>query len=66
MDETNFNSRITAELTRASLLNIYNRLDDEETPHAIRVRKVANLRQVIIYCDAEHINYFDKILRDEI
>lgn len=45
---------------------IYLRLEDEATPHAVRVSKCRPyIKRVTIYCDAENVAYFNTIVADE-
>lgn len=62
MNENEFNSRISAELEADQLRRIYDRLEDEATPHAVRVRKGEQHKEIIIYCDANSVAYFNAII----
>lgn len=59
-------SSINVELSAERLHELYKRLEDEATPHAVRVRKAAQgVRQITIYCDAENVAYFNTIVGNE-
>lgn len=67
MDEKDFNSRVTAEVAAERMQKIYLCLEDEATPHAMRVNKCRPYaRRVTIYCDAENAAYFKNMLDNEI
>lgn len=67
MDEKDFNSRVTAEVAAERMQKIYMRLEDEATPHAMRVSKCRPyVRRVTIYCDADNTAYFQNMLDNEI
>lgn len=56
---------VKAEVPAASIGKLYARLDDEATPHSLRVKKVrAGVRGVIINCQITAARYFERILRD--
>lgn len=66
MDEKDFNSKVTAEVPAEFMQKIYLRLEDEATPHAVRVSKChPYIKRVTIYCDAENVAYFNTIVADE-
>lgn len=49
------------------LHRLYDRLDDEATPYALRVGKGENhLKAITIYCDGKDVDYFTNILNNEI
>lgn len=46
---------------------MFDRLDDEATPYALRVGKGENhLKAITIYCDGKDVDYFTNILNNEI
>lgn len=56
---------VKAELPVAAIGKLYARLDDEATPHSLRVKKVrAGVRGVIINCQITAARYFERILRE--
>lgn len=56
---------VKAELPVAAIGKLYARLDDEATPHSLRVKKVrAGVRGVIINCQITTARYFERILRE--
>lgn len=56
---------VKAEVPAASIGKLYARLDDEATPHSLRVKKVrAGVRGVIINCQITAARYFERILRE--
>lgn len=60
MNEKEFDSKIVTEISADTLRKLYDRLDDEATPHAVRVCKAAPcVKRVTIYCDAENVAYFN-------
>lgn len=60
-------SSIPAQVTSEQLHRLYDRLDDEVTPYALRVGKGENhLKAITIYCDAENVAYFQNIIDHEI
>lgn len=66
MYEKDFNSSITAEVPAERMQKIYMRLEDEATPHAMRVSKCRpRTKRVTIYCDAENVAYFNTIVVNE-
>lgn len=66
MEEKEFNSSITAEVAAEVMRKIYARLEDEATPHAVRVGKCRpHTKRVTIYCDAKNVEYFNRIVADE-
>lgn len=57
---------VTAEVAPDLMRKIYDRLESEATPHAVRVSKCRPyIKQVTIYCDAKDAAYFNKIVTDE-
>lgn len=66
MNEDNLIS-IPASITAEQLHRLYDRLDDEAKPYALRVGKSQEKhRTVTIYCDAENVAYFQNIIDHEI
>ncbi len=66
MNEKDFNSSITAEVPAEQMQKIYLRLEDEATPHAVRVSKCRPYtKRVTIYCDAKNVAYFNGIVACE-
>lgn len=60
-------SSIPAQITSEQLHRLYDRLDDEATPYALRVGKGENhLKAITIYCDGKDVDYFTNILKNEI
>lgn len=58
---------VPARLTADQLRRLYERLEDEATPYALRVSKgEKHLKPVTIYCDADSVAYFKNILEHEI
>lgn len=58
---------ITADISAEQLHRLYDRLDDEVRPYALRVGiSQEKHRTVIIYCDAENVAYFQNIIDHEI
>lgn len=58
---------VPAQLTDEQLRKLYERLEDEATPYALRVSKgEKHLKPVTIYCDAENVAYFQNIIDHEI
>lgn len=62
MDESKFNNSVSAELPAGQLRKVYDRLADEATPHAVRVRKGDTGKQITIYCDDKDVAYFKAII----
>lgn len=57
-------STVKAEVPAASIGKLYARLDDEATPHSLRVKKVrAGVRGVIINCQITAVDYFNKLIK---
>lgn len=56
---------IKAEVPAAAIGKLYSRLDDEATPHALRVKKGtrAGVREIVIYCQITAIDYFNMIIK---
>lgn len=66
MDEKDFNSIITVEVSAEQMQKIYLRLEDETRPHAMRVSKCRPfVKRVTIYCNAESVAYFNTIVANE-
>lgn len=66
MDERDFDSRVTAEVTAGQIQKIYLRLEDEARPHAARISKSRpGIKRVTIYCDAKDVAHFNTIVTDE-
>lgn len=66
MEEKLFNSRVSAEIEPAKLRGIYLQLEDEATPHAVRVsNRAPGIKHVTIYCDNKDVAYFTKFLSNE-
>lgn len=60
-------STISARITTGQLCRLYDRLDDEATPYALRVGKGENhQRAVTIFCEEKKVGYFTNILNYEI
>lgn len=66
MDEKDLKS-ISADISAEQLHRLYDRLEDEARPYALRVgTSQEKHRTVTIYCDAENVVYFKNILEHEI
>lgn len=66
MDEKELKN-ISAYISAGQLRRLYERLDDEARPYALRVGKGKNhLKEVTIYCDDMNVDYFTNILKNEI
>lgn len=66
MDERDFDSCVTAEVTAGQMQKIYLRLEDEARPHAVRISKSRpHIKRVAIYCDAKDVAHFNTIVSDE-
>lgn len=66
MDERDFDSCVTAEVPAEQMQKIYLRLEDEATPHAMRVSKCRPyIKRITIYCDAKDVAYFNTIVANE-
>lgn len=66
MDERDFDSCVTAEVTAEQMQKIYLRLEDEAIPHAVRISKSRpRIKRVTIYCDAKDIAHFKVIVSNE-
>lgn len=66
MDEKDLKS-ISADISAEQLHRLYDRLDDEAKPYALRVgASKEKHRAVTIYCDAENVAYFQNIIDHEI
>lgn len=43
---------------------LYARLDNEATPHSLRVKKVrAGVREIVINCQITAVEYFNKLVK---
>lgn len=63
MKEKAFNNSVQAEIEAARLRELYDRLDNEETPYAMVIKKVAkSIRLVTIRCDESNKDYFRTLL----
>lgn len=64
MDKKNFfQSFVTAYIPADMVRRLYERLEDEATPHAVRVTKaVEGVMKVTIYCQCK--NYFRSIINN--
>ena len=66
MDERDFNGSVSAEVPAKLMEKLYLRLENEATPHSMRVRKGRRgTKQVTISCDAKDVAYFNNIVTDE-
>ena len=66
LDEKDLKS-ISADISAEQLHRLYDRLEDEAKPYALRVgRSQEKHRAVTIYCDAENVAYFQNIIDHEI
>lgn len=66
MDEKDLKS-ISADISAEQLHRLYDRLDDEAKPYALRVGTSQEKRRAItIYCDAENVAYFQNMIDHEI
>lgn len=66
MREKQFSSKIVADVCPDTLRKIYDRLEDEATPHEINVRRYGTgVKRVTIYCDTKDVTYFNTIVTDE-
>lgn len=55
---------VKAELPVAAIGKLYARLDDEATPHSLRVKKVrAGVREIAISCQITAVDYFNKLIK---
>lgn len=63
MKEKAFNNSVQAEIEAARLRELYDRLDNETTPYAMVIKKVAkSIRLVTISCDESNKDYFSTLL----
>ena len=63
MKDRAFNNSVQAEIEAAKLRELYDRLDDETTPYAMEIKKVAkSIRLVTISCDESNKDYFRTLL----
>ena len=63
MKDGAFNNSVQAEIEAARLRELYDRLDNEETPYAMVIKKVATgIRLVTISCDESNKDYFSTLL----
>lgn len=59
-----FSTTVKAEVPAAAIGKLYARLDDEATPHALRVKKVrAGVREIVINCQITAVDYFNKLVK---
>lgn len=67
MDEKDFNAKVTDDVSKQPLQRIYAALDDEVTPHAVRVSKSpkAHVKRITVYCDTKDVTYFNEVIDDE-
>lgn len=66
MNEDKLNS-ISADISAEQLHRLYDRLEDEAKPYALRVGTSREKhRAVTIYCDAENVAYFQNMIDHEI
>ena len=66
MDEKDLKN-ISADISAEQLHRLYDRLEDEAKPYALRVGASAEKhRAVTIYCDDENAAYFQNIIDHEI
>ena len=66
MNEKDLKS-ISAYISAEQLRRLYERLDDEARPYALRVgASQEKHRAVTIYCDAENVAYFQNIIDHEV
>lgn len=57
------NVKISAEISVDKMRELYARLEDESTPHAVVVRKCRPfVKVVVIHCEANKAGYFKSIL----
>lgn len=58
-----FNTKIAAEIPANKMRDLYTRLEDESTPHAVVVKKCRPcVKTVVIYCNANAAGYFKSIV----
>lgn len=63
MKDGAFSNSVQAEIEAAKLRELYDRLDDEVTPYAMVIKKVAKgIRLVTISCDESNKDYFSTLL----
>ena len=63
MKDGAFNNSVQAEIEAARLRELYDRLDNEEKPYAMVIKKVAkSIRLVTICCDESNKDYFSTLL----
>lgn len=63
MKDGAFNNSVQAEIEAARLRELYDRLDNEEKPYAMVIKKVAKgIRLVTISCDESNKDYFSTLL----
>lgn len=66
MDEKDFSGSVSAEVPAKAMEKLYLRMENEATPHAMRVRKgQRGTKKVTISCDAKDVAYFNTIVTDE-
>lgn len=67
MNEKDFNGSVAAEIPAKLMENFFRRLENEETPHCVTVRKGRRgIKHITICCDAKDVVYFNTIVTDEI
>lgn len=63
MKETASNNSVQAEIEAARLRELYDRLENEETPYVMAVKKVTKgTRLITICCDESNKDYFSTLL----
>ena len=63
MKDGAFNNSVQAEIEAARLRELYDRLENEETPYVMAVKKVAKgTRLITICCDESNKDYFSTLL----
>lgn len=63
MKEKAFNNSVQAEIEAVRLRELYDRLENEETPYAMAVKKVTKgTRLITICCDESNKDYFSTLL----
>lgn len=62
MPKLNFTTSITLELLATDVAKVIKHLENEGTPHEVRVRKARHFtRKITIYCHDHHRDYFESI-----
>ena len=63
MKDRAFNNSVQAEIEAAKLRELYDRLENEETPYVMAVKKVTKgTRLITICCDESNKDYFSTLL----